>query len=127
MRMPESIIPQNIKKLYKLHDKIHNGFIYMRIERGMYGLPQAGILANKLLRERLAPHRYYKEMHTPGLWRHKTLPIKFTLVVEDFGVEYVGKENAEYLINALTNKYEISTDWTGGLYCRIKLDWNYKH
>ena len=66
-------------------------------------------------------------MHTPGLWQHKTLPIIFTLVVDNFGVEYVGKENAEHLINALTNKYEISTDWTGGLYCGIKLDWNYKH
>ena len=125
--MPENIIPQNIKDQYKLHGKIHNGFIYMRIERGMYGLPQAGILANKLLQERLAPHWYYKAMHTPGLWQNRTLPIKFTLVVDKSSVKYVGKENAAHLINAITEKYEVSTDWTGILYCGIKLDWNYTH
>ena len=39
----------------------------------------------------------------------------------------MGKENAAHLINALMEKYEVSTDWTGGLYCSIKLDWNYTH
>jgi hypothetical protein len=28
---------------------------------------------------------------TPGLWTHKTRPILFSLVVDDFGVKYVGK------------------------------------
>jgi len=39
----------------QLHDKVINGHVYMEIRRGMYGLPQAGILANKLLRKRLQP------------------------------------------------------------------------
>ncbi len=30
----------------------------------------------------------------PGLWKHNTQPIIFTLVVNDFGVKYVGEENA---------------------------------
>ena len=47
--MPEEIIQQ-----YDLRNKCKNGFVYMQIEKGMYGLPQAGILANKLLRKRLA-------------------------------------------------------------------------
>ena len=125
MKMPTSIIPAKIMDIYKLHDKIHNNFIYMRIERGMYGLPQAGILANKLLRQRLEPHGYYEATHTPGLWLHKTLPIKFTLVVDDFGVQYVGKESAKHLIDALKTNYDISEDWTGSLYCGISLHWNY--
>ena len=53
----------------------------------MYELPQAGILANKLLKERLADHDYYKVPHTPGLYTHKTCPIRFTLVVDDFGIK----------------------------------------
>ena len=81
----------------------------MQIKRGMYGLPHTGILANKLIQQQLELYGFYEAKHTPGLWRHKTLPIKFTLVVDDFGVEYVGKEAANYLINALQNTYKILT------------------
>ena len=51
MRMPISLIPNNIIQQYALQPKCKNGYIYMEIIRGMYGLPQAGILANKLLRK----------------------------------------------------------------------------
>ena len=61
----------------------------MEIIRGMYGLPQAGILANQLLRKRLKPHGYFEVEHTPGLWKHETLPIQFTLVVDNFGVKCI--------------------------------------
>ena len=98
----------------------------MEIICGMYGLPQAGILANELLQKRLDPHGYYKVQHTPGLWKHESLPIQFTLVVNNFGVKYVGKDNALHLINALKINYDIETDWKGHLYCGITLDWNYK-
>ena len=47
----------------------------MEICRGMYGLPQAGVLANKLLKERLIKHGYYEVPHTPGLFRHVSRPI----------------------------------------------------
>ena len=86
MCMPMDLIPENIIQQYNLRNKCKNGYVYMQIERGMYGLPQAGILANKLLRKRLEPHGYYEVNHTPELWRHKTLPIQFTLVVDDFGI-----------------------------------------
>eukprot|EP00956_Cyclotella_meneghiniana_P031758 scaffold84459_cov26-Cyclotella_meneghiniana.AAC.1 len=79
----------------------------------MYGLPQAGALANKLLRERLAPAGYYEVAHTPGLWRHVTRPISFTLVVDDFGVKYVGKEHAQHLIDTLKQHYKLAEDWDG--------------
>ena len=92
----------------------------------MYGLPQAGILANTLLRERLATHGYHELQHTPGLWTHETRPIWFTLVVDDFGIKYVGKENADHLLAALGDKYTIETDWTGSLYVGITLDWDYQ-
>ena len=91
MRIPIEIIPTEFEILYNLKNKVKNGFVYMQIEKGMYGLPQAGILANKLLRKRLAPHGHYKIPHTPGLWKHIHRPIQFTLVVDDFGAKYVGK------------------------------------
>jgi hypothetical protein len=57
----------------------------------MYGLKQAGLLANQLLLTRLAPFGCYPVLHMPGLWLHKTRPIAFSLIVEDFAVKYVGK------------------------------------
>eukprot|EP00957_Ditylum_brightwellii_P083433 6341757-Ditylum_brightwellii.AAC.1 len=65
----------------------------MEIRKGMYGLPQAGILANKKLTKQLAEHNYYPCQETPGLWHHKWMPITFALVVDDFGVKIKGKEH----------------------------------
>jgi hypothetical protein len=93
----------------------------------MYGLPQAGILANQLLERCLSIHGYHQTKFTPGLWRHVTCPIQFTLVVDDFGVQYVGKEHAQNLIDALDTDYIVSKDWTGGLYCGITLKWDYEN
>eukprot|EP00804_Cyclotella_cryptica_P022287 CCRYP_018106-RA/>CCRYP_018106-RA protein AED:0.35 eAED:0.38 QI:0/0/0/1/0/0/3/0/579 len=59
------------------------------------------------------------------LWRHVTRPISFTLVVDDFGVKYVGREHAEHLIHVLQENYTMSIDWDGGLYCGIQLNWDY--
>jgi len=106
-------------------DKVHNGKIYMEIRRGMYGLPQAGIIAQQLLTKRLANHGYRPCRHIPGLWKHDTRPVSFTLVVDDFGVKYVGKANADHLVNAIASYYPISTDWEGTLYCGIHLKWDY--
>ncbi len=49
MKMPLSLFPQDIIEHYGLRNKALNDYIYMEIRKGMYGLPQAGILANKLL------------------------------------------------------------------------------
>jgi hypothetical protein len=63
MKMPLSLFPQDIIKNYGLLDKALNGYVYMEICKGMYGLPQAGILANKLLKKCLAKHRYFEQPH----------------------------------------------------------------
>jgi len=125
MRIPLALIPQHMIDQYDLASKAKGSFMYCEIQKGIYGLPQAGILANKLLKKRLAKVGYYEVKHTPGPWRHIWRPIQFTLVVDDFGVKYVGKQHAEHLCKALRQEYTIATDWTGGLYCGITLNWNY--
>jgi hypothetical protein len=79
----------------------------------MHGLKQAGLLANQLLQKRLAPFACYPARHTPGLWLHKTRPIAFSLIVDDFAVKYVGKQHAAHLRDALLRSYELTTDWEG--------------
>jgi hypothetical protein len=87
-----------------------DGYIYCEIQKGMYGLPQAGIIAQQLLEERLEKHGYRQSKTTPGLWKHNTRPISFTLVVDNFGVKYVGEENAQHLLNAVRQYYKCSSD-----------------
>ena len=67
----------------------------------MYGLPQAGLLANNLLAKRLSKAGYYQCQFTPGLQRHVWRPVTFSLVVDDFGVKYKGDCHANNLINTL--------------------------
>eukprot|EP00804_Cyclotella_cryptica_P030451 CCRYP_008524-RA/>CCRYP_008524-RA protein AED:0.26 eAED:0.26 QI:0/0/0/1/1/1/2/0/901 len=117
--------PDHIIDQYQLRDKVKNGYVYMEIRRAMYGLPQAGILTNKLLKQRLAKHGYYEVVHTSGLLKHISRPVSFTLVVDDFGIKYVGKEHADHLLNALKQDYMLDIDWTGMLYCGISLKWDY--
>jgi hypothetical protein len=97
MKMLIALFPGWIVKQYELMKHVLNGFIYHEMRRAVWGLPQAGIFANKLLRRRLLPHGYYECTNTPGLWKHETRPISFTLVVNNFGVKYVGKEHVDHL------------------------------
>jgi hypothetical protein len=101
MKMMLCRFPEEIIKKYNLNALAFDGWVYIEIRKGMYGLKQAGLLANQLLQTRLAPVWYDPARHTLGLWLHKTRPISFTLVVDDFAVKYLGKQHAEHLRNAL--------------------------
>ncbi len=57
----------------------------------MYGLPQAGIIAQRLLEEHLLKAGYPQSKVTPGYWKHNWQPISFTLVMDDFGIKYTTK------------------------------------
>ena len=126
MRFPIDIFPEHTKNQYNLEQHALNGHVYIKIQKAIYSLPQAGILANKLLQEWLAPKGYYEVAHTPKLRCHTTQPIQFSLLVDSFGVKYVGQEHAKYLISVLKKHYKLAEDWDGGLYCGIKLEWNYQ-
>jgi hypothetical protein len=127
MRLAIDTLPAEIIDQYALLGLVHNGYVYLEIRKGMYGLPQAGILANQLLVKRLAPFGYYPITHTPGLWRHKHRPILFSLVVDDFGIKYVGKAHAQHLIDTLASFYELTVDWEATKYCGITLKWDYNN
>ena len=46
-------------------------------------------------------------------------------MVDDFGIEYVGNDHANYLIQMLTPYYDITIDWKGDKFLGIDLDWDY--
>jgi hypothetical protein len=125
MRIPLELFPSWTVEQYNLNKHAYKGFVYIEMRRAVWGLPQAGILANKRLRRKLAPFGYFECVNTPGLWYHETRPISFTLVVDDFGVKYVGKEHADHLIESIKKTYTLTEDWSGDLYCGISLKWDY--
>jgi hypothetical protein len=126
-RMKINDLPKEIVKEYKLRAMVNKpGMVYIKVTKGMYSLPQAGLLANKLLEQRLNRHGYFQSKLAPGLWKHITRPISFTLVVDDFGIKYVGKEHVDHLMSALQEHYEIKAGWTGNRYIGIHLAWDYK-
>ncbi len=85
-------------------------------------MPQAGILVNKFLKERLVHHGYFEQPQTLGLWKHVTCLVWFNLCVDVFSMKYIGRERLQHLYDALQKEtYEIVEDWTGDLYCGITL------
>jgi hypothetical protein len=125
MKMLLSRFPEEIILKYNLNTLAIGGWVYIEIRKGMYGLKQAGLLANQLIQTCLAPFGYYPARHTPGLWLHKTRPNSFRLVVDYFTVKYVGKHHAEHLRNALLLTYELTTDWTTTVYSGMTLKSDY--
>ena len=117
MRLKLTDIPEEIIVEYNLREIVTNdGFVYCEIRKGMYGLPQAGLIAQQLLEERLAKQGYHQSKIVPGLWTHETRDIFFTLVVDDFAVKYTKKEDAQHLIDAIQKDYTMTVDWDATKY-----------
>jgi hypothetical protein len=126
MKMPLSLFPKWIVGQYDLNTHAKDGWVHLEMRRAVWGLPQAGILANKRLRQKLAPFGYSECVDTPGLWIHQTRPISFTLIVDNFGVKYVSQVDVDHLIASVRSTYTLTEDWSGDLYCGITLDWDYQ-
>ena len=72
IRIKLADIPQEIIDEYKLKKIADSkGSIYIVANKGMYGLPQSGLLANELLKKRLNKNGYHQSKLVPGLWKHK--------------------------------------------------------
>jgi hypothetical protein len=126
MRMLLSRFPEEIVNKYNLTALAVYCWVYIEIRKGMYGLKQAGLLANQILQKRLSPVGYYPARHTLGMWLHKTIPIADSLIVYDFTVKYVGKQHSDHLQDALLRSYELTTDWEVKVYSGIYLKCDYK-
>ncbi len=121
------IIPDKIINHYNLRNIVTpDSWVHIKIQKGMYGLPQAGILANQLLKKCLAIKGYYQCQHTPGLWCHIWKNITFHLEVDDFGIKVTNMHDMDHLVYALKEHYTVAINMTGSLFCGINLTWNYR-
>ena len=91
----------------------------------MYGLKQAARLAYNSLKKHLHKHGYFPDKFAPNIWSHKTRKTKFCLCVDDFGVQNFSKDDATHLIQALQEKYIVTTDFSGKNFYGLDITWNY--
>jgi hypothetical protein len=127
MRVHRKYVPAAIIDEYGLTPAHFDskGYTYLEIRKGMYGLKEASVLAYDQLKAHLAPYGYDPVRFTPGLWRHKTRRTTFTLAVDDFGIKYFCKADADHLFSALQDRYSLTKDWSGTSYLGFTLDWHY--
>ena len=77
MKLPLKIIPQEIVDQYNLQSLQVDGWVFIKIVKGMPGLKQAAKLANDRLVKHLQPYGYAPVKHTPYLWKHVSNGITF--------------------------------------------------
>ena len=126
IRFPIDMIPKEVVDEYDLTTIVaENGYCYAEIRKAMYGLKESGYLANIELKRILALQGYEASKFTPGLFTHKTRDIAFSLVVDDFGVKYTKKEDAEHLFNTIQNRYPVKASWNPDYYLGVTLEFDY--
>jgi hypothetical protein len=111
MRIHIKHIPKDVQLRYNIAHLIHNDYIIMEVSKGIYGLPQAGKLAQDRLIKHLADHGYIQCINTPCLFVHQANGVAFTLVVDDFLIKYKDKTAVDHLLASLRELYTITTEF----------------
>jgi hypothetical protein len=126
MHMKLSDLPPKFVNLYDLEQMANNnGIIFVKIQKGMYGLPQAGILAQNLLKKWQNLHGYHKSKITLHLLEHNWQPISSTFCVNNFSIKYVGWEYADHLAKILNKYCKCSINLEETRYLGMNMDWDY--
>ena len=81
----------------------------------MPGIKKYGCITSNFLTTHLAKYGYFSIARTPFIWKHATLPVMVSQVVDDFGIKYTGNVSAKHPIKSLKKIYIVSIDWDGGL------------
>ena len=77
MKLPLDIIPEEIIQQYNLRNLSQKGYIYMEIQKDMYGLPQAGKISNDKPKLHLAKFGYEPAPITQVYGGNKLAPFNF--------------------------------------------------
>lgn len=107
-------IPDDIWKTYDLDKYCHSrrnieGVVF-EINKGIYGLPQAGRVAQLRLNKHLAKHGYVQTEDTPCLYKHESRGTYFTLIVDDFLAATTCDDDRNHFLETLKELYAIKYD-----------------
>ncbi len=119
MTMRSCQLPDSVRQDPIVSRLIKNDCILVKIQKGLYGLPQAGRLARDRLVSHLAKAGYIESDHVPSYFRHNQRDVSFVLTVDDFDVSYAKDEDLEHLLSHLRQLYKITVDLDGRRYVGI--------
>ena len=85
------MIPQEFIIAYNVNDKGNSRYIFMRVTKGMYVLPQKVQISHYTILQQLEYYGYHTSRKPPILCTYYIQLINFKLVVDDFAVKYSGK------------------------------------
>ena len=109
MKLKIDIIPDDIIERYNLNEKVDDeGYVYVKIKKGMYGLKEAAILAYDQLKTFLNAAGYYHVLGTAGLWRHQSRDTAFCLCVDNIGLKYKSNEDLEHFFTNIRKTLQVS-------------------
>jgi len=126
MRMPVAYIPQDLRIELGMATLPDDASVLWEINKGLYGMPQAGLLAKTALNTLLSANGYDECVFTQGLYKHKTRPISFTVWVDDFLIKFkrgTSKADINHLLDVLRTKYKFKIDWNGRQYLGLTIDY----
>ena len=102
------MIPQEVIDHYNIQNNVtEDGWVYCEIRKAIYGLKESEKLVDIELQAVLTTEGYKPCQFTHRLYKHEIKNIAFSLVVDDFGVKYINKRDADHLITTLKEKYPI--------------------
>ena len=88
-------------------------------------LKQAGRIAHDDLVQHLKKQEFVQAKNTDGLSTHILSDISFTLVVDIFGIKYANKQDCDYLIKVMREKYKFKVNYEAKQCIGIHLKWDY--
>ena len=125
MRIHSKIISPDIQELYSIDSLIdENGYLYIKIVGGMYGIKQTDVISYNQLFKYMYKHGYYPIPFTTGLWAHYTRRTKCCLHVDDFSVKYIFTSMMQLISSSILRKYLVSADLGGNNYLGPSMNWN---
>ena len=124
LRIAAKFLPPTVIQSHNLQQYIRNNALLFQVNKGMYGLPQAGLLAQQRLITHLASAGCH-QTDTTCLFRHVANGTVFSLVVDDFGVKYTTLSGVSHLIHTLQTLYSITIDWKGSKYLGFAIAFDY--
>lgn len=126
MRMTRKQISPTIMVEYDLEQYFDGDTMHFEINKGMYGLPQAGLLAQNRLIAHLATAGYIQSTLVPCLFKHIDNGVTFVLVVDDFGIKARNEAGRQHLLATLRQMYKITVDATGSQYLGMTIVHDHK-
>jgi hypothetical protein len=117
MKIAVEQFPEEARATFISPGMIKNGHVLVEINKGIYGLAQAGRLAQDRLVALLKDNGYCPiSPLNPCIFKHETRDVTFSLVVDDFGVMYEREDDVRHLLDTLRQIYTVKEDWTGSSY-----------